>query len=122
MIVEVVQPIFGFEHIYKYKFKKIDDFFYTIESGNISFTLIDSSMIIDNYHFDIPKKYKNSIDTKNDIQVYNIVTILNPIEESTINFLAPILISKKENKLLQIVLDEKKYPNFGLRQPIKNFI
>lgn len=122
MIVEVVQPIFGFEHIYKYKFKKIDDFFYTIESGNISFTLIDSSMIIDNYHFDIPKKYKNSIDTKNDIQVYNIVTILNPIEESTINFLAPILISKKENKLLQIVLDEKKYPNFSLRQPIKNFI
>jgi len=50
------------------------------------------------------------------------VTILNPIEESTINFLAPILINETKGLLTQVVLDEKKHPEFGLRESIKNFL
>jgi len=122
-MLKVAKPIFGFEDINEFEFEKIDDFFYTIKSDEISFTLIDPLAVRD-YSFNIDNSYKEMLEAKDfkDIKVYNIVTILNPIEESTINFLAPILINEKKSLLTQIVLDEKKYPEFGLREKIKNFL
>jgi len=122
-MLKVAKPIFGFEDIGEFEFEKIDDFFYTIKSGEISFTLIDPLAVRD-YSFSIDNSYKDMLEAEDssDIKVYNIVMILNPIEESTINFLAPILINEKKGLLTQVVLDEKKYPEFGLREKIKNFL
>jgi len=107
-MLKVAKPIFGFEEINEFEFEKIDDFFYSIKSGDISFTLIDP-LVVRDYTFSIDNRYKELLDAKDgaDIKVYNIVTILNPIEESTINFLAPILINEKNRLLTQVVLDEK---------------
>ena len=122
-MLKVAKPIFGFEDIGEFEFEKIDDFFYTIKNGKISFTLIDPLAVRD-YSFSIDNSYKDILKAEDseDVKVYNIVTILNPIEESTINFLAPILINEKNRLLTQVVLDEKKYPEFGLREKIKNFL
>ncbi len=123
MKLKTAQPIFGFEDISEYDFKKIDDFFYSINSGDISFTLIDPLSIRD-YSFNIDKGYEEILEVTNseDIKVYNILTIQNPIENSSINFLAPILVNEKKALLAQIVINEKKYPEFGLSEQIKNFL
>ena len=123
MKLKIAKPIFGFEDISEFSFEKIDDFFYSLVSGDISFTMIDPLKIRD-YSFVVDSVYKDILEVENedDVKVYNIVTIKNPIENSTINFLAPILINEKKGLLAQIVLDDKKYPDFGLTQEIKNFL
>jgi flagellar assembly factor FliW len=47
------------------------------------------------------------------------VTLNEPFEESTINFAAPLIFNLKENLMGQVILD--KY-NYGLTEPIKNFL
>ena len=123
MRLKIAQPIFGFEDIDEFNFEKIDDFFYSIKSGDISFTLIDPLSVRD-YSFIVDNRYKEilEVDDESDVKVYNIVTLKNPIENSTINFLAPILVNEKKALLAQIVLDEKKYPEFGLNEEIKKFL
>ena len=124
MQLKTIQPIFGFENILKYQFEKIDNFFYTLKADQITFSLIDPSSVRNDYTFTIDNNYKDilQVEDDSDIKVYNIVTIQNPIENSTINFLAPILINEKKGVLAQVVLDEKKYPQFGLAEKIKNFL
>ena len=123
MRLKIAQPIFGFEDIDEFSFEKIDDFFYLIKSGDISFTLIDPLSVRD-YSFIVDNRYKEilEVDDESDVKVYNIVTLKNPIENSTINFLAPILVNEKKALIAQIVLDEKKYPEFGLNEEIKKFL
>ncbi len=123
MQLSIVSPILGFENIKKATIKKIDDFFYELDCDDITFTLIDPNTIRE-YDFTIPKSYKEllEIQTQEDIKVYNIVTILNPIKESTINFLAPILVNEKKGLLAQIALDEKKNSQYKLKESIKNFL
>ena len=124
MQLKTAQPIFGFENISEFEFKKIDEFFSSLSSGEISFTIIDSLSIRKDYTFTIDKSYKEilKVEDDSDIKVYNIVTIQNPIENSAINFLAPILINEKKGLLAQVILDDKKYPDFGLTEQIKNFL
>ena len=120
MELEVKLPIFGFENLKKVTLTKIDDFFYKLEFENaIAFTLLNPKKVRD-YRIDIPNNLKKSNDEE--IEVFVIVTILNPIEESTINFLAPIVVNIDDKTISQIVLDEKKYPEYGLKEPIKKYL
>ena len=36
-------------------------------------------------------------------------------------FLAPIIINKDNNKIAQAILNNNKYPNFGMHEKIKSF-
>jgi flagellar assembly factor FliW len=123
MELKIVLPIFGFENIKNVKLKKIDDFFYELDCGEITFTLIDPTNLRE-YDFTISNSYKEalSIEKQDDVKIYNLVIISNPIENSTINFLAPILVNEKKEILGQIALDENRYKEYGLREPIKNFL
>ena len=122
MKLKVVSPIFGFEDVKEAYLKKMDDFFYELDCGEIVFTLIDP-LSITKYEFDLSESYKKLLEVKSldDVKIFNIVTIHTPIEESTINFLAPIMINEDKKLLVQIALDDKRY-NFALREPIKNFL
>lgn len=123
MKIKIVGSIFGFENISEVQFEKIDDFFSKVESGDVAFTLIDPAKLRD-YSFDIPVFYKEllKLETVEDAAVYNIVIISSEIEKSKINFAAPIVINKKENLLVQIALDETKYKDFGLAEPILDYL
>jgi len=123
MKLKIVLPILGFEEIREATLNKIDDFFYELDCGSISFTLINPASIRE-YDFTISKSQKESlhINSLDDVKVFNIVTIHDPIEESTINFLAPIVINEKDALLAQIALDENRYSEYGLKESIKKFL
>ena len=123
MELKVASPILGFENMTHYILKQIDDFFYTLENGDISFTLIDPSKVRD-YTFDLPAVYaqKLEVDRETQLKTLAIVVLQNPIEESVINFLAPVVINEEKKLLAQVALDEQKYPDFGLAEKIGRYL
>ncbi len=123
MKIKIVAPIFGFENIDEVVFEEVDEFFVKISSGDVSFTMIDPSKLR-MYSFDIPLYYKEllKIDKDKDIKVYNIIIISSDIQKSTVNFAAPIIVNKKEKLLVQIALDGVKYKEFGLNEPISEYL
>ncbi len=127
MVFDIVSPILGFEDIKKVKYIKIDDYFSRIESKDqkreISFTLIETPKIR-KYEFEIPKFYKDllQIEQNTSILIYSIVIIQNPIQNSTMNLLAPLILNLDKKLLAQITLDSAKYPDFNILEPIKRYI
>ena len=123
MELKVASPILGFENITDYTLKQIDDFFYTLENGDISFTLIDPAKVRD-YTFDLPAVYAQKLEADRETQLKTlaIVVLQNPIEASVINFLAPVVINEEKKLLAQVALDEQKYPDFGLAEKIGRYL
>ena len=132
----VKSPILGFEHIQKMKLEKIakdDDTFMQLkscENDGISFTLVNPYAMRSDYEFEIPSpikallelKGKTNIDPQNSkLVTLNIVCIKDPIEESTVNFLAPVLFNFENLTMAQVVLENFKDENFGLSEPISKF-
>jgi flagellar assembly factor FliW len=117
--------ILGFENTKKVSIHKIDDLFQTLkdeENEHISFTLVNPYMLRE-YSFDVPAETQTllEITPESKVSVYNILVIQKPLEDSIINFLAPLIINHDNNTLTQIVLDPKDHPEFGIAEPIKSF-
>jgi flagellar assembly factor FliW len=122
---EVKGEILGFVNTKQVNINKIDELFSTmIDSQNegISFTLVNPYMLRE-YSFDIPAETKNllNINSDSEISVYNILLIQKPLEKSTINFLAPIIINHDNNSLAQIILEPKQNPDYGMAESIESF-
>ena len=104
---------------------EIDSLFSTLkdtEDENISFTIVNPYALRE-YSFDVPTDIKVllEIDENSKVSVYNILVIQKPLEKSTINFLAPIIINHDNNKLAQVILEPKKHPDFGMAETIESF-
>jgi len=117
--------ILGFENTKKVTIHKIDDLFQTLQdedNEHISFTLVNP-YILREYSFDVPSETQTllEITPESKISVYNILVIQKPLEDSVINFLAPLIINHDNNTLTQIVLDPQDYPDFSIAEPIKSF-
>ncbi|WP_457747672.1 flagellar assembly protein FliW [Sulfurimonas sp.] len=125
MSYEVKSHILGFNDTTEVEIKEIDPLFYTMTDTNnkhISFTLVNPYLLRE-YSFDVPSDIKIllEINENSNISVYNILVIQKPLEKSTINFLAPIIINHDNNSLAQVVLDPKKNPDFGMAETIESF-
>lgn len=125
MSYEVRGTILGFESTLNVQINPIDELFATlqdIDNENISFTLINPYALRE-YSFDLPSDVKSLLEISADsnVSVYNIVIIQKPLENSTINFLAPIVVNNDNNKLAQAVLNAKRHPDFGMCESIKSF-
>lgn len=123
MQIDVASPILGFETIERFTLEKIDDFFYRLSHGDIAFTLIEPGKLRD-YTFDLPPFYAQKLEASDDadLLVLAIVILQDPIENSVINFLAPIVINRKKGLLVQVPLDEQQYPEYGLAEPIGSYL
>ncbi len=122
---EVRGNILGFEDTLNVKINEIDELFSTmqdIDNEEISFTIANPYSLRE-YSFDLPSDLKIilDIDDKSNVSVYNIVVIQKPLENSTINFLAPIVVNNDNKKIAQAILDPKKHPEFGMAENIKSF-
>ena len=125
----VKSPILGFEHIHKMKLERIskdDETFMQLkscENDGISFTLVNPYAMRTDYEFALlDLKRKTNTDPQNSkLVILNIVCVKEPIEESSVNFLAPLLFNFETLTMAQVVLENFKYENFGLSEPISKF-
>jgi len=126
MKYEVKSPILGFENTHEVEIIEIDELFVTmkdLDNENISFTMINPYALRE-YSFDVPRAIQALLEMNKDskVRVFNVVVIQKPLEESVVNFLAPIVINEENKKIAQLVLDPRENPDFGMAEPIKNFI
>ncbi len=117
--------ILGFQITKSVHINEIDPLFSTMiddDNENISFTLINPYLLRE-YSMDIPKDVQQLLEIKEDskLSVYNILLIQKPLEKSTINFLAPIIINHDNNTLAQVILDPKSHPDYGMTETIASF-
>ena len=127
MEFEIKVPLFGFEHVEKMTYSKIDDVFATLTANTPekmpSFTLVNP-YALRTYELDIPvaSQILLDINDNSNVLVYNTVVIHAPIEESTVNFLAPIILNTDNNTMLQLILDSNKYKDYGINESISSFM
>ncbi len=126
MSYEVKSHILGFDDTKKVDIMEIDELFATmkdVDNEAISFTLINPYPLRE-YSFDVPIAIQTllELNENSNVRVYNIVVIQKPLEESRINFLAPLIVNEDNKTMAQVVLDPRAYPDFGMAEPIKSFI
>jgi len=116
-------PLLGFESATSMELKKIDDVFMRLESteNDLSFTLINP-FVLREYTFDIPTSIQAlmEINDESNLLIYNLVILTTPIENSSINFIAPLVFNTSNGTMAQIILDNR--PDFGIAEPIKNYL
>ncbi|WP_297433403.1 flagellar assembly protein FliW [Sulfurimonas sp.] len=122
---KVVSEILGFKDMQEIVIEPIDDFFSKMSDANnknISFILVNPHLLRE-YSFNLPQDIKTLLKIDNDtsITVYNILLIQKPLEKSTINFLAPIVINNDNKTVAQVVLEPKQNPDFGMAERIESF-
>ena len=125
MAYKVKSPILGFEDTQEVDIEELDLLFSSMvdtQNENISFTLVNPFLLRE-YNFEISDEIKEllSINDDSKISVYNILLIQKPLEKSLINFLAPIVVNHDTKELAQIILDPKKYPDYGMTETIESF-
>ncbi len=125
MSYEVKGEILGFQDTKNVTINEIDPLFSTMidnTNENISFTLVNPYLLRD-YTIDIPLDAKEllEIDKDSQVAVFNILIIQKPLEKSTINFLAPLVINMDKKLLAQIILEPKKHPDYGMAETIESF-
>lgn len=125
MVFEVKSPILGFEKVKKMRLEKIDDVFVRLsnaEDNSPVFTLINP-FVLREYEFDVPVAVKLLLDLENAKNVFiaNIMVVQTPIQNSTVNFLAPVVFNFDNQTMAQVVLDSLKYPQYQLAEPISDY-
>ena len=127
MVLQIKAPILGFESLQSVVLKPIDELLSTLHTTNeaeVSFTVVNPFHLLNAYDFEIPDsvQMKLGIDDDSEIAVYCMLVSQTPIEDSIVNFLAPIVINKSKKLLAQVALDPNMYPQFTMRDPISNYM
>lgn len=114
----------GFEEVRSVRLEKIDEFFaqMTTDSG-LNWTLVNP-FALQQYSFEVPYYAQILLDIHKDsaLEVYCMVILQNPLEESFVHLLAPILFNHHNHKAAQIVFSAKDYPQFAQLRPLKAFV
>jgi flagellar assembly factor FliW len=124
MKFKVNTPLLGFEEITEVELHKVDDVFMKMQSTedkNISFTLINPYALRE-YDFEVPQNIQEilSITKDSNLLIFNIVIIQTPLEESYINFIAPIIFNTDTGTAAQLIIqDELQY---GVAEKISDYL
>ena len=124
MKFDISTPLLGFEEIKQVELQKIDEVFMTMhscEDENISFTLLNPYTLRE-YDFEVPDKIKDelNITTESNLLIFNIVLIQTPIEDSIVNFIAPLVFNTDTKKVAQIIISDSK--EYGVAEKISSFL
>ena len=124
MKFDICSSLLGFENIKGVQLEKIDDIFMKMVSTddqNISFTLINP-FVLREYDFELTSQMQELLEAspQSNLLILNIVVIQNPIEDSLINFLAPLIFNTDTKKAGQLILpDNEKY---GIAEKISDYL
>ncbi|WP_163534545.1 flagellar assembly protein FliW [Helicobacter suis] len=125
MLYTLKAPILGFERIMEVELTKIDDLFSRVSSldNTISMVLVNPYKLRE-YSFSIPKYIELllELNAQSQVEVYCVVVIQKNLEDSMVNFLAPLIFNPENGYGAQIALSIMDYPDFGFRDTLKSFV
>ncbi len=117
-------PLLGFESLETMELEKIDEIFMRLKSPDAdepSFTLIDP-FVLREYEFDIPTATQTlmEISDESNLLIFNIIVVQKPIENSVVNFAAPLVFNTDNGSMAQVILSND--PANLVAEPISNFL
>lgn len=125
MLYDLKAPILGFENISQVQFEKVDEMFSKIMStdGTFSVVLVNPYKLRE-YSFVVPKYIELLLDLneKSEVEVYCVTVLQKNLEDSAVNFLAPLIFNHKNHSAAQIALSIMDYPDFGFGDSLKSFV
>ena len=111
---KIVLPILGFEGFNSLSIEKIDkSFSFLVLNEKTKITVMNIkalNKISFNFEIDDSALEKLKIKSKNDFDTYFVVVSQNPIENSIVNLISPILINEKEKLIGQYLTSLKVDP------------
>ena len=111
---KIVLPVLGFESFSSLSIEKIDESFSFLvfdEKTKITVMNINAlNKVSFNFEIDDSALEKLKIKSKNDFDTYFVVVSQNPIENSIVNLISPILINEKEKLIGQYLTSLKVDP------------
>ena len=124
MKFDIMIPLLGFEDIKQLELEKIDDIFMKMQScenENVSFILVNPYALRE-YDFNVSDAIKDTLEITKEanLLIYNIVLIQTPIEDSIVNFIAPIVFNTDNSKVAQIILTDSR--EYGVAEKISSFL
>ncbi len=126
-VVTFPEGILGFEKYRKYALinAKYEPFIWlqSLEEKNLAFLLVDPFLICGDYEADIDDETlgKIRVSSPEDIVVMTIVTIPQDGSPITANFSGPIVINRKNNSCIQVVLNDVRWDTkFDIIKALKN--
>ena len=125
MIYQIKAPILGFEHITSVELTRLDEYFAKIASDDKSLEMmLVNPYSLREYSFTIPRYIEMllGLDRDSSVLVYCIVILQRDLEESMVNFLAPLLFNTKDKVAGQVALSMMDYPDFGFKDTLKSFL
>lgn len=118
-------PILGFEHITEIELLELDEYFAKITSPDKSLEMmLVNPYMLREYSFTIPKYIELllGLDRESPVLVYCIIVLQRNLEESMVNFLAPLIFNTKDNLTGQVALSMMDYPDLGFKDTLKSFL
>ena len=111
---KIVLPVLGFESFSSLSIEKIDESFSFLvfdEKTKITVMNINAlNKVSFNFEIDDSALEKLKIKAKDDFDTYFVVVSQNPIENSIINLVSPILVNEKEKLIGQYLTYQKVDP------------
>lgn len=114
-LLELPEGLFGFENYTKYALieSEYEPFIWlqSTENSNLAFLIVDPFLICPEYEADIDDETAAKIEITNpeDVIIMTLVTIPSDGGAITANFQGPLVINKRNNKAMQIILTDNKW-------------
>ncbi|HSR67145.1 MAG TPA: flagellar assembly protein FliW [Acidobacteriota bacterium] len=115
-IVEFPDGMPGFAKLRRFLLIESPDFqpfsfLQSVEEPSISFPLLPPQAVDSDYHFELPKKDRRSLDLERpeEAAVFCIVTIDEDPSKATVNLFAPVVLNLPTRKAAQVILFNSSY-------------
>ncbi|MGR9048800.1 flagellar assembly protein FliW [Halobacillus faecis] len=112
----------GFESYHSFVLLPVDELgtyfaLQSVEEGSLSLIVTNPYHFYKGYEFDINEE-DLGIERPEDVAVYNVVTLRDPFENSTLNLQAPIVMNIAQGKAKQLILNQ---PEYKTKHPLIKF-
>ncbi len=114
-IINFVNGLYGFEEYHRFAIIEAEyQPFYWLQSldeSNLAFIIVDPFLIVNDYELDIDDDALSEIgiDSPEDVVLFAIITIPADGSAVTANLQGPIVINRKNNIALQVILSDSKW-------------
>jgi flagellar assembly factor FliW len=124
MLFDLKAPLLGFETIKQMELQKIDEIFMRLKTPDAdepSFTLINPFILRD-YNFEVPTPLQEAmgITDESNLLIFNIIVVQTPIENSMINFVAPLVFNVDTQTMAQVIINDNA--EYGIAEPISKYL